>query len=93
MARDFPETMHLKEQAEEDLYFARRDRELVERLHREALDRLESADHKHAERLAAEYRKDLERLARGHRRDHERLRRRYWRRFLALLTGVARRRS
>jgi hypothetical protein len=29
----FSETMHLKEQAEEDIYFARRDRELILRLH------------------------------------------------------------
>lgn len=32
---EFPKILHLKEQAEEDIYFARRDRELIEALHRE----------------------------------------------------------
>ena len=38
----FSETMHLKEQAEEDIYFARRDRELILRLHEQEL-----AEHPH----------------------------------------------
>jgi hypothetical protein len=85
MSRDFPETMRLKEQADEDIYFAKLDRELIERMHREALERFESLGHGEAERLAGEYREELERLARNHRSDHERLHGRYWKRFLALV--------
>ncbi len=33
---DVTKTLNLKERAEEDIYFAKRDRELIEKLHREA---------------------------------------------------------
>ena len=35
----FAETMRLKEMAEEDIYFAQRDRELIEALHRKKAQR------------------------------------------------------
>ena len=31
---EFPKIMNLKEMAEEDIYFARRDRELIDAMHR-----------------------------------------------------------
>jgi uncharacterized protein YdaU (DUF1376 family) len=40
---DFVETMKLVEKAQEDIYFARIDRELIEALHRQAAAEKESA--------------------------------------------------
>jgi len=84
---DFTETMRLKEQAEEDIYFAKLDRELIAALHKETLDTLSTVEAKKAKKLTRSYEKDLNRLAKAHRKDHEQLSHRYWKKLRKLLSG------
>ena len=78
---DFPEMMNLKEKAEEDIYFARLDKELIAMMHRQNLERFNESDKEKARELADSYQKQLGKLADSHRRDHENLASTYRERF------------
>jgi hypothetical protein len=84
---DFIETMRLKEQAEEDIYFAKLDRELIAALHKETLDNLSTVETKKAKKLTRSYEKELNKLAQAHRKDHEKLSHRYWKKLRKLVSG------
>ena len=71
--KDFSETMRLKGKAEEDIYFAKLDQELITALHQKTLDELASIERKKAQKLANEYEKDIEKLARSQRKYNEKL--------------------
>jgi hypothetical protein len=71
--KDFAETMRLKGKAEEDIYFAKRDQELIAALHQETLDSLSSIERKKAQKVAHEYEKEIEKLAKSQRKDSEKL--------------------
>ena len=77
MMSTFLDKLRLKEQADEDLYFAKIDRELIADLHRKSLEKVADADSKKARKLAGAYAKDLHKLADKHLKDHEALSKSY----------------
>ena len=82
---NFSETLRLKEKAEEDIYFAKLDRELIAALHKKTIGTLSDAERKDARKLSKAYRKDLKKMAKSHLRDHEKLSRHYARKLRKLL--------
>ena len=70
---DYTEKMRLKERAEEDIYFAKLDREMIAAMHNENFDKLAGLEDAELRKLQGAYRKDLRKLAASHRRDHEKL--------------------
>jgi len=73
----FNETMKLKEQSEENIYFAKRDRELIEALHLKNINKFDNEDHGEFIELVSSYRDELEKLEQSHKSEHHQLSERY----------------
>ena len=70
---DFSDKLRLKEMAEEDIYFAKRDQELIRALHEKDLaERLKYED-KEKEEQAKELQKEYAQATRKHRLDNRKL--------------------
>jgi ATP-dependent exoDNAse (exonuclease V) alpha subunit len=61
----FVETLRLKELAEEDIYFARRDQELIQALHERNLAEAVAADTRKARKLARSFEKEYRKVNRA----------------------------
>lgn len=73
----FPEMLKLKERAEENIYFAKRDLELIKALHERELARAVEARGKKQKKLARSFEKKYRKLTRAHRRNPKKLRKAY----------------
>jgi hypothetical protein len=60
----FVETLRLKELAEEDIYFAKRDQELIQALHARKLAEAVAADTRKAKKLAKSFEKEYRKVNR-----------------------------
>ncbi len=85
----FNETIKLKGQGEEDIYFARRDRELIEVLHQKNLKEFDDEDHKEVDELANLYREELEKLELAHKQEHHLVAERYRELFAKVVRRIA----
>lgn len=70
----FPEMLKLKERAEEDIYFAKRDLELIKALHERELASAVDARGKKQKKLARSFEKKYRKLTKTHRRKPRKLR-------------------
>ena len=70
---DFIDKLSLKGMAEEDIYFAKRDRELIEALHKKQLRKVVQCDNDSAKKLSKAYEKRFEKIADKHKRKPKRL--------------------
>ena len=61
----FVETLRLKELAEEDIYFAKRDQELIQALHRKRLAEAVAADTSEDKKLARSFEKRYRKINRS----------------------------
>lgn len=62
----FVEKLNLKEMAEEDIYFAKRDRELIDALHKKKLKKVVDCAKKDEKALAKQYEKRFEKISNKH---------------------------
>jgi len=85
----FNETMKLKEQGEENIYFARRDRELIVALHLKNIKKFDNEDHSEFEELKTSYRSELEKLEQSHKDEHHLLSERYRELFAKIKKSIA----
>ena len=70
---NFVDKLTLKEMAEEDIYFAKRDRELIEALHKKKLQKFVQCKRDKGKELAKKYEKRFEKIAGMHKRKPKRL--------------------
>ncbi len=69
----FVEKLKLKATAEEDLYFAKRDRELIEALHKKKLKKVVDCADKDEKALAKQYEKRFEKISSKHKHKPKKL--------------------
>ena len=62
----FVEKLNLKEMAEEDIYFAKRDRELIDALHKKKLKKVVHCAEDDEKALAKQYEKRFEKITNKH---------------------------
>ncbi|HHH39064.1 MAG TPA: hypothetical protein ENK50_05760 [Sedimenticola sp.] len=77
----FADKLRLKGLAEEDIYFARKDRELIEALHRRRLAEHAGCDSPGQEKRARKYEKRFHRISRRH-QEKPKKRLKAWRKLL-----------
>ena len=65
----FVETLRLKELAEEDIYFAKRDQELIQALHNKRLAKAIAADARENRKLARTFEKQYRKVNRAFRKE------------------------
>ncbi len=78
---DFPDKLRMKEQAEEDLYFAKHDRELIKALRKKKLAKKLSVDSKDHKKAARRFEKKFEDVTHVY-RDKPKKRRKAYRKLL-----------
>jgi hypothetical protein len=69
----FPEMLKLKERAEENIYFAKRDLELIKALHERELAKAVDARGKKQKKLAKAFEKEYRKVTKTHRRKPKKL--------------------
>ncbi len=69
----FPEQLKLKERAEEDIYFARRDRQLIKALREKELAEAVGAKEKKRKKLAKSFEKKFKRVTKAHKKKPKKL--------------------
>lgn len=70
---DFVDKLNLKEMAEEDIYFAKRDRELIEALHKKKLQKVVKCETDDKKGLVKQYEKRFDKISDKHMRKPKRL--------------------
>lgn len=63
---DFVRKLTLKGQAEEDIYFAKRDRELIEALHKKKLHKVVKCENNRDKKLTKQYEKRFAKITKKH---------------------------
>ena len=69
----FPERLRLKERAEEDIYFAKRDQELIKALREKELAETVGAKKKKQKKLAKSFEKKFKRVTKKHKKKPRKL--------------------
>lgn len=70
---DFTDKLSLKGMAEEDIYFAKRDRELINALHKKKLEKVVECEHDGKKQLVKQYEKRFEKITDKHKKKPKKL--------------------
>lgn len=70
---DYSKKISLKGLAEEDIYFAKRDRELIEALHKKKLHKVVQCKSNHDKKLTKQYEKRFTKITNKHKKKPKRL--------------------